>query len=208
MALFDDVYRDLHRRFLMGARPADLFLDPAFYLVMSYRLGRAIRSLPRALAIPLLLVHRPIDLAIQVVTGSELPAQADLGGGLHVSHAGGIILAPEAHLGRDCNLAHGVTIGVGGRGDDRGVPFVCDRVYFGPGAKLFGNIRIGNDVAIGANAVVREDVPDGAVVAGIPARVVSMNGSQEFVVKGRRRPPLGRLLRELFGGRLALRMAG
>ncbi len=124
------------------------------------------------------------------MTGVSLPANAAIGGGLHLSHPIAVVVSPDARIGRDCELAQGTTIGVGGRGKDRGAPFIGDRVYIGPGAKIFGAIRIGNDAAIGANAVVREDVPDGAVVAGVPARIVSRRTSREFVLPGRRRPRL------------------
>ena len=54
-------------------------------------------------------------------------------------------------------------------------------VYIGPGAKVIGGIRIGNNVAIGANAVVTHDVPDNAVVGGVPARILSYNGSSGLI---------------------------
>ena len=74
-----------------------------------------------------------------------------------------------------------MTIGQSNRGDRRGVPTIGSRVYIGPGAKIIGNIQIGNNVAIGANAVVTKDVPDNAVVAGIPARIISMDGADGYV---------------------------
>lgn len=202
MAFFDDVFRDVDRLLRMGARPVELLFHPGSIVVASYRIGRALRALPRPIGRPLAAAHRPVDLLLQTVTSTEIPAGADIGGGLHLSHTGGIVISPDARIGRDCNLSQGVTIGIGGRGEKRGTPFICDRVYIGPGAKVFGNIRIGNDVAIGANAVVNQDVPDGAVVAGIPARVVSNKGSQDFVMPGRRRPTLGRMLAALLGGKL------
>ena len=58
---------------------------------------------------------------------------------------------------------------------------IGDNVYIGPGAKIFGNIRIGSNVAIGANCVVNEDIPDDAVVVGILGRVISYNGSFGYV---------------------------
>lgn len=74
-----------------------------------------------------------------------------------------------------------MTIGVNGRGEKSGVSKVGDRVFIGPGARLFGAIKIGNDVAIGANSVVTKDVPDRAVVMGVPAKIINFNGSQEYV---------------------------
>jgi serine O-acetyltransferase len=70
---------------------------------------------------------------------------------------------------------------VGGRGENRGSPKLGDRVFVGPGACLFGSITIGNDVAIGANAVVTKDLPDNAVAVGVPAKIVSYKGSQDFI---------------------------
>ena len=66
-----------------------------------------------------------------------------------------------------------MTIGHGGRGTDQyGVPKIGDYVWIGPGAKIFGKIRIGNNVSIGANAVVSKDIPDNAIVVGNPERIV------------------------------------
>ncbi len=198
MALAEDLFRDLDRMVQMGARASDLLLDPGPWVVATYRVGRAVRELPRWAQVPLLLVHRPWEALLQTVTGAVLPANANIAGGLHLSHTTSVVVSPGARIGRDCELAQGTTIGVGGRGKDRGAPSIGDRVYIGPGAKVFGAIRIGNDAAIGANAVVREDVPDGAVVAGVPAKVVSTRGSDDFVVRGRRMPPLGDLLQSFF----------
>jgi serine O-acetyltransferase len=72
--------------------------------------------------------------------------------GLYIGHFGGIFVNDDVVMGENCNLSQGVTIGLGGRREKRGCPKIGDRVFIGPGAKLFGAIEIGNDVAIGANA--------------------------------------------------------
>ena len=111
-----------------------------------------------------------------------------IGPGLYIGHYGGIIVHGDTVIGRDCNINHGVTIGMKYGGKNPGVPVIGDRVYLGPGCKVIGGIRLGNDVAIGANAVVVESVPDLGVVVGVPARIVSFKGSSEYVVntnKGR-----------------------
>lgn len=119
---------------------------------------------------------------IEITTGIDLPSQTEIGKGLYIGHFGGIFLFPQVKMGEYCNLSQGVTIGVGGRGDVSGCPTIGDRVFFGPGAKVFGAIKIGNDVAIGANAVVTKDLPDNAVAVGIPAKIISYKGSQDFVI--------------------------
>ena len=85
-------------------------------------------------------------------------------------------------IGRDCNINHEVTIGVKYGGKNPGVAVIGDRVYLGPGCKVIGGVRLGNDVAVGANAVVVESVPDSGVAAGVPAKVISFKGSKDYVV--------------------------
>lgn len=76
----------------------------------------------------------------------------------------------RVRIGRNCNISHGVTLGQANRGRRTGVPVIGDGVYIGPGAKVVGAVTVGDNVAIGANCVVVDDVPDNAVVAGVPGR--------------------------------------
>ena len=118
---------------------------------------------------------------VEITTNSEFPNTVNIGKGLYIPHAYGIVVHFETQIGKYCNLGQQVTIGTGGRGEKAGVPIIGDRVFIGPGAKIFGKIKIGNDVAIGANAVVTKDLPDNAVAAGIPAKIISYKGSQDFI---------------------------
>jgi serine O-acetyltransferase len=77
--------------------------------------------------------------------------------------------------------AFDITLGQTKRGPRRGAPTIGDNVYIGPGARIIGAVVVGNNVAVGANCVVTEDVPDNAVVVGVPARVVSSEGSSGYV---------------------------
>ena len=124
--------------------------------------------------------------AIEVLAGISLPPEAEIEGGLYIGHFGHVIVNPRARIGRNCNLSPGVVIGSGGRGEDEGrpregVPVLGNRVYVGPGAVLFGPIVVGDDAAIGANAVVTKSIPERAVVAGVPARVTGHRGSFLYV---------------------------
>ncbi len=118
----------------------------------------------------------------EILTGIELPFTAKIGKGLYIGHFGCIIISAKTVMGKFCNISQGVTIGQGGRGGIQHAPIIGDRVYIGPGAKLFGGIKIGNDVAIGANAVVTRALPDKAVAAGIPAQIINYNSSKDFVI--------------------------
>jgi serine O-acetyltransferase len=118
---------------------------------------------------------------VEIITGIDLPSKATIGKGLYIPHFGETIVHYLVTMGDYCTVSQGVTIGLGGRGDRLGVPTIGDRVYIAPGAKIFGAIKIGNNVAIGANAVVTKDLPDNAVAVGIPAQIISYKGSQDFI---------------------------
>jgi serine O-acetyltransferase len=114
--------------------------------------------------------------------GISIAYNTRIGSGLYIGHFGGIVVHDEVVLGMDCNLNHGLTLGIKYGGKNPGVPVIGDRVYLGPGSVVIGGITLGNDVAVGANSVVVDSVPDGGVVAGAPARLVSGKGSREYVV--------------------------
>ncbi|MBN1342550.1 MAG: hypothetical protein JXQ73_07710 [Phycisphaerae bacterium] len=93
-----------------------------------------------------------------------------------------IIVNPRRTIGDNCNLTSGVTLGGARRGENRGTPTVGDGVFFGQGAKVIGSVKIGSNVAVGTNCVVTHDVPDNAVGGGVPARIISYEGAQGYVI--------------------------
>lgn len=115
--------------------------------------------------------------------GIEISPKTEIGKGLYIGHFGGIVVNAQTKIGKNVNLSHNVTIGANNRGKHKGVPIIKDYVYIAPGAKIIGNITIGNHVAIGANAVVLDDVPDGVSIAGIPAKIVSHKGSDNDYIQ-------------------------
>jgi serine O-acetyltransferase len=117
----------------------------------------------------------------EIKYGISIPRTAQIGPGFYIGHFGGIVVHGDCRIGRDCNISQSVTLGVTNRGRRAGVPTIGDRVYVGPGAKIIGAVRIGSNVAVGANAVVTHDVPDNAVVAGVPAKIISYAGSVGYI---------------------------
>lgn len=101
-------------------------------------------------------------------TGFQIPPNT-VGPGLTIWHWGAIIVNPHAKIGRDCVLNPGVIIG---HKENGLAPHIGDNCFIGGGAKVIGDIKIGDNVIIAPNAVVVKDVPDNAVVGGVPAKII------------------------------------
>lgn len=133
-----------------------------------YRIGRFL-YLHRVPVLPKL-----CDILIRLIHNSAVFSQSDIAAGTQFAYGGiGVVIHKKAIVGFNCIIGSNVTIG--GRSRKEGLPVIGDRVYIATGAKILGPIRVGNDSVIGANAVVIEDVPEGSVVVGIPARVIKSN---------------------------------
>ena len=107
---------------------------------------------------------------IQVVTGVELPCEAQVGRNFTIDHSGGIVISGYARFGDNCRIRSGVCVGLS-RVDDPCAPVIGSNVDIGCGAKLLGRITVGDNVLIGANAVVTKDVPSNSIAVGVPAVV-------------------------------------
>ena len=102
------------------------------------------------------------------VCGSDIPINAQLGGGLMLPHPHAIVIHSDAVVGPNCLIFQGVTLGTSGHG---GAPRIGGHVDIGAGAQILGGVSIGDHARIGANAVVLCDVPAYAVAVGVPAKV-------------------------------------
>ena len=159
-----------------------ILLTKGLWASTEYRFGRWARTGAPAWSRPVLTAVSVFSrLLIETVTGISIQPGADIGPGLCIGHFGSIIVSDRAVIGAGCTLSHEVTIGQDVN-PPFGVPTVGRGVYFAPGAKVFGDITIGDHVAIGANAVVRDSLPDRAIAVGIPARVVRIQEPEEVRV--------------------------
>ena len=113
-------------------------------------------------------------------TGIQISPATKIGKGFYIGHWGSIVINVK-EIGENVNIIQTCTIGVAYRGDRGGVPTIGNNVYIGSGARIFGDIKIGNNVAIGVNSVVTRDVIDNSVVVGAPAKVISMSGSEGYI---------------------------
>jgi serine O-acetyltransferase len=115
---------------------------------------------------------RLVSHIARFLTGIEIHPGAKIGERLFIDHGLGVVIGETAELGDDVLLYQGVTLG--GTGNERGKrhPTLGNRVVVGTGASVLGNIKLGDDVRVGAGSVVVHSVPEGATVVGIPGRVV------------------------------------
>src|SRR6185437_9333527 len=117
-------------------------------------------------------IARGVSQFARWLTGIEIHPGAKIGRRLFIDHGMGVVIGETAELGDDVLLYQGVTLG--GTGNERGKrhPSLGNRVVVGTGAAILGNIKLVDDVKVGAGSVVVHSVPDGATVVGIPGRVV------------------------------------
>lgn len=108
----------------------------------------------------------------------SVPASCEIGKGTEFGYGGiGVVLHPRTVIGNNCIIGQGVTIG--GKSGWYEVPVIGDNVHIHAGARIIGPVRIGDNVEIGANSVVVKDVPSNCVVAGVPARIIRSNMTEE-----------------------------
>ena len=124
------------------------------------------------------LLPRIISQMARWLTGVEIHPGANVGQGFFIDHGMGVVIGETTEIGHHVTLFQGVTLG--GTGKERGKrhPTLGNHVVVGSGAKILGNIRIGDFVKIGANSVVLRSVPSNSTVIGIPGRVVKVVGER------------------------------
>ncbi len=115
-------------------------------------------------------------------TSIEIHPGAVIGRRFVIDHGVGVVIGETAIIGDDVLMYHGVTLGGKTRDPVKRHPTVGDRVTLGAGSKLIGNIVIGNDCAVGANAVVTKNMPAGTVAVGFNARLLNLIGDEFYVI--------------------------
>jgi serine O-acetyltransferase len=127
------------------------------------------------------LLARWLSQVARVLTGIEIHPAAKIGRRLLIDHGMAVVIGETAVIGDDVTLYQGVTLGGTGKERVKRHPTIGNGVFIGAGAKLLGNIRIGNNCRIGANSVVLRDVPDDSTVVGVPGRIVFRNGKRVVI---------------------------
>lgn len=160
-----------------------VLLTQGLWALFFYRLFNSVykSKIPMFIKKIILLFYVPLQKNMECLTGISLPYSATIGEGFYIGHFGNIIIHPNSVIGVNCNISQGVTIGISGRGKERGVPQIGNNVYIGANAVLVGGIIIGDNCLIGANSLVVESVNDSATVLGVPAKVVNQLGSKGYI---------------------------
>lgn len=174
--MFNRIQQDLHAVFERDPAATsrlEVFLTYAgFHALLAYRLAHVLGKW----RIPVF--PRVISQVARWVTGVEIHPSAKIGEGFFIDHGMGVVIGETAEIGNHVTLFQGVTLG--GTGKERGKrhPTLGNHVVVGAGAKILGGIRIGDNVKVGANAVVLRSVPPNSTVVGNPGRIIKYEGER------------------------------
>jgi serine O-acetyltransferase len=146
--------------------------EPGFWAVALHRFGNWRMSIrPKLVRGPVSLAYRFLSRLAEVIGGIHLPYTVRLGRRVRIWHHGGIVLHARS-IGDDVHIRHNTTFGIACRRRYRAIPTIEDRADLGCGVCVLGNVTVGHDSVIGANAVVVTNIPPYATAVGIPARVI------------------------------------
>lgn len=149
-----------------------LFCYPGFHAIIHHRLAHFFYRRR------LFFVARMISHINRFLTGIEIHPGARIGKGLFIDHGSGVVIGETTEIGDNVTLYQGVTLGGTGKEKGKRHPTIGDNVTISVGAKVLGNIKIGNNVKIGGGSVVLRDVPDDCTVVGVPGRIVVRAGAK------------------------------
>ncbi|MEJ1237899.1 serine acetyltransferase [Chryseolinea sp. T2] len=160
----------------LGAFVKAFLSIPGFRLIFTKRICEHTSALN-----PIGIVARLMYKCTSIRFGLQIPHRVRIAPGLYIGHYGNIVVNMGVQIGKNCNIAQGVTIGSTSRGKKKGTPVIGDRVWIGANSVIVGNITIGNDALIAPLSFVNFDVPPHALVMGNPAKVINMSGSEGYV---------------------------
>lgn len=176
MRLVKRITEDLHAVFerdpAATSRWEVLLSYSGFHALLAHRLAHGLwrKNIP--------IIPRLISQLARWLTGIEIHPGAQIGRGFFIDHGMGVVIGETAVIGDFVTLFQGVTLG--GTGKERGKrhPTLGNHVVVGAGAKVLGDITIGDFVKVGANSVVLRSVPSNSTVIGIPGRIIKTIGNR------------------------------
>ena len=143
-----------------------IILYPGFHAIFFHRIAHFLYRKK------LYFLARLISQIARHITGIEIHPGAKIGRKLFIDHGMGIVIGETTTIGNNCTIYHNSTLGGTGKDKYKRHPDLGNNVIVGSGAKVLGPIKIGNNVEVGANAVVTKDFPDNVAIAGVPAKII------------------------------------
>ncbi len=171
--LFDDI-KAVFKGDPAAKNIIEVLFYPSIYAVANYR----IYHLMYLLKIPFL--PRILSQLVRLLTFVEIHPGAKIGRAFFIDHGDGVVIGETAEIGNNVIIYHQVTLGGTGKEHGKRHPTIKDSVIIGAGAKILGNILIGENCKIGAGSVVLHDVPAHSTVVGNPARIVNVKDSDSY----------------------------
>ena len=160
-----------------------MLTQQGLWALIIYRINSAIfqSKIPNFLKKILLVFAVISQKFVEVISGISIPYAARIGYGCYIGHFGSVIINANVSIGKNCNISQGVTIGVSGRGEERGVPTIGNNVYLGAHAVVAGKIFVGDGAVVGANSFVNKNVEANTTVLGVPAKKINDNNSEAYL---------------------------
>ncbi len=147
-------------------------LYPGLHAIMAYRIAHSLWRLK----IPF--IPRAVSQLSRFLTGIEIHPGAQIGHNFFIDHGMGVVIGETTIIGDNVTLFQGVTLGGTGKEKGKRHPTLGNNIVVGAGAKVLGNITIGDNSYIGANAVIVKDVPHNATIVGVPGRITRQDGKK------------------------------
>lgn len=146
------------------------FFNISFCYLFWFRLTKSDNKITKVIA---KFMHSRLTRKYQL----KIPSNTIIGYGLYIGHGMAIVLHPTVRIGDNCNLSQFTTIG----SNNGKSATIGDNVYIAPNVCIVEDVKIGNNVTIGAGSVVTKDIPDNMTVAGVPARIISSKEPGRYV---------------------------
>ena len=166
-AALEDVDAAMARDPAAQSRLETFLTSPGLHALWSHRVAHRLWEGRPAYRLP----ARVLSNVTRTLTGVEIHPGATIGRRFFIDHGMGVVIGETSVVGDDVMLYHDVTLGGRSMAKVKRHPTVGDRVTIGSGARVLGDINLGDDSQVGANSVVTRDVPPGAVAVGIPAQI-------------------------------------
>jgi serine O-acetyltransferase len=155
-------------------------INPNLHFIYVLRKAQKYKSTP-----VLKMIWKFILRHYQIKYGFQIYPETEIGEGFYLGHWGSLVINPKVKIGKNCNIAQGVTIGQQNRGKNEGFPIIGNEVWIGTNAVIVGGINIENNVLIAPNSYVNFNVPANSVVMGNPGKIYPKEDATEGYINNK-----------------------